>query len=225
SLEECHYKGGKDLLSLYCNNNPQTQIFSGKSLALGGSHSINAYNADSFYGDISAIIIQNLPFWAEFIRTPDLSIALLDDWEEKIERMVAATVTEQVTNLSGVPTWTLVLANHILQITGKKNLLEVWPKLELYVHGAVNFAPYREQFKQLIPSSTFNYLETYNASEGFFGIQDQLKSDEMLLMLDYGVYYEFMPLEDYGKVDPITIGLGEVELNKNYALVISTNAG
>jgi len=225
SLEECHYKGGKDLLSLYCNNNPQTQIFSGKSLALGGSHSINAYNAESFYGDISAIIIQNLPFWAEFIRTPDLSIALLDDWEEKIERMVAATVTENVTNLSGVPTWTIVLANHILQLTGKKNLLEVWPRLELYVHGAVNFAPYREQFKKLIPSDSFNYLETYNASEGFFGIQDLNHSDEMLLMLDYGVYYEFMPIEESGKENPKVLSLHEVEKGRNYVLVISTNAG
>ena len=225
SLEECHYKGGKDLLSLYCNNNPNTQIFTGKSLALGGSHSINAYQADSFYGDISAIIIQNLPFWAEFIRTPDLSIALMDDWEEKIDKMVEATIHENVTSISGVPTWTIVLARRILEITGKKNLLEVWPRIELYVHGAVNFAPYRDQFKALIPSLSFNYLETYNASEGFFGIQDQQVSDEMLLMLDYGVYYEFVPLAELGSENPKVLGLHEVEKGKNYCLVISTNAG
>ena len=225
SLEECHYKGGKDLLSLYCNNNPQSQIFAGKSLALGGSHSINAFQADSFYGDISAIIIQNLPFWAEFIRTPDLSIALLDNWEEKIERMVRATINEDVTNLSGVPTWTLVLARHILDLTGKRNLLEVWPHLELYVHGAVNFDPYRDQFRQLIPSSSFNYVETYNASEGFFGIQDRSRANDMLLMLDYGVYYEFIPAAEYGTEHARAIGLHEVEVGKNYAVVISTNAG
>ena len=225
AMEECHFKGGKDLLSMYCNNNPDTMIFSGKSLSLGGSHHLNIPNVDSFYGDISAILMQNLPFWAQWIRTPELSIALMENWEEKIEKMVHATIPENVTSISGVPTWTLVLAKRILEITGKKNLLEVWPKLELFIHGAVSFVPYKEQFHQLIPSDKFNYVETYNASEGFFGIQDQLKSDEMLLMLDYGVFYEFMPIEEYGKDNPITLGLDSVELNKNYALVITTNAG
>ncbi len=225
AMEECHFKGGKDLLSIYCNNNPETMIFSGKSLSLGGSNHMNNSNADSFYGDISAILMQNLPFWAQMIRTPDLSIALMENWEEKIEKMVQATLPLNVTTISGVPTWTLVLAKRILETTGKKNLLEVWPNLELFIHGAVSFVPYKDQFHQLIPSSSFNYLETYNASEGFFGIQDRLKSDEMLLMLDYGVFYEFMPMEEYGNVNPKTIGLDEVELNKNYALVISTNAG
>ncbi len=225
AMEECHFKGGKDLLAIYCNNNPETLMFSGKGLALGGSHQLNIDRNDSFHGDISAILLQNLPFWAQWIRTPDLSIALMDNWEEKIEKMVKATLPENVTNISGVPTWTLVLARRILEVTGKKNLLEVWPNLELFVHGAVSFTPYKDQFQQLIPSNTFNYLETYNASEGFFGIQDRLRSDEMLLMLDYGVFYEFMPLSEYGKEDPITIQLDEVELNKNYAVVISTNAG
>jgi hypothetical protein len=225
AMEECHFKGGKDLISIYCNNNPETQIFSGKSLTLGGSHHLNINNSDSIYGDISAILMQNLPFWAQLIRTPELSIALMDNWEDKIEKMAQATLAENVTCISGVPTWTIVLAKRILEMTGKTNLLEVWPNLELFIHGAVSFTPYKEQFRQLIPSNSFNYLETYNASEGFFGIQDRLGADDMLLMLDYGVFYEFMPLEEYGKEDPKTISLGEVELNKNYAIVISTNAG
>jgi hypothetical protein len=225
ALEECHFKGGKDLLSIYCNNNPDTEIFTGKGLILGGSHQINSFNNESFYGDLSAIIIQNLPFWTQFMGTPDLSIALMDNWEEKIEKIANATVNENVTNLSGVPTWTLVLAHRLLEINGKKNLLEIWPNLELFIHGAVNFTPYREQFKKLIPSSSMNYLETYNASEGFFGIQDLPDSEEMLLMLDYGVFYEFIPEKEIGKEYPETITLEEVELNENYALVISTNAG
>jgi len=225
AMEECHYKGAKDLVSIYCNNNPETQIFTGKGLILGGSHHINTFNTDSFSGDISAILMQNLPLWAQFIRTPDLSIALMDNWEEKIEKMVQVTINENVTNISGVPTWTLVLAKRILEVTGKKNLLEVWPNLELFVHGAVSFSPYREQFRQLIPNPSFHYLDTYNASEGFFGIQDQSYAEEMLLMLDYGVFYEFIPMEEFGVGNRKTIGLEDVELNKNYALVISTNAG
>ena len=225
AMEECHYKGGKDLLSIYCNLNPETKIFTGKGLTLGGSHHTNTSGSDSYYGDISAVLMQNLPFWAQMIRTPDLSIALMDNWEEKIERMVSTTLLENVTSISGVPTWTMVMAKRALEVTGKSNLLEIWPNLELFIHGAVSFTPYREQFRELIPSDKFNYLETYNASEGFFGIQDQLNSEEMLLMLDYGVYYEFMPMEEYGKEQPRTVGLDEVVLHKNYALVISTNAG
>ena len=225
SLVECHFKGGKDLLSIYCNNHPDTLLFNGKCLALGGSHQINSVSNESFYGDLSAIIMQNLPFWAEFIRTPDLSIALMDNWEEKIEKLVKATIVEDVTNISGVPTWTIVLAKRILEVTGASNLLEVWPHLELFVHGAVSFIPYREQIKQLMPAHKVNYLETYNASEGFFGIQDSNNSDELLLMLDYGIYYEFMPLEELGKEYPSTVQLNDVQRNVNYALVISTNSG
>lgn len=225
AMEECHYKGGKDLLSIYCNLKPDTQIFTGKGLTMGGSHQANLSGSDSYIGDISAVLMQNLPFWAQMIRTPELSIALMDKWETKIERMVETTISENVTSISGVPTWTLVLAKKVLEVTGKKNLLEVWPNLELFIHGAVSFTPYRDQFKELLPSSSFNYLETYNASEGFFGIQDRLHSEDMLLMLDYGVYYEFMPMEEYGKENPKTVGLEEVVLNKNYALIISTNAG
>lgn len=225
SLEECHFKGGKDLLSIYCNNRPETQIFTGKCLVLGGSHQINQLNTDSFYGDLSAVLIKNLPFWAEFYRTPDISIALMDNYEQKMDKMAEATINENVTNISGVPTWTIVLAKKVLEITGKKNLLEVWPNLELYFHGAVNFAPYRQQFKELIPSKNMYYLETYNASEGFFGIQDKDNSEEMLLMLDYGIFYEFIPLELVEDENPKALLLGEVELHKNYAIVISTNGG
>lgn len=225
SLEECHFKGGKDLLSMYCNNRPDARIFTGKCLVLGGSHQINQLNSDSCYGDLSAVLIKNLPLWAEFYRTPEMSITLMDNFEEKVEKIAQATIDVNVTNIAGVPTWNLVLAKRILEITGKNNLLEVWPNLEFYFHGAVNFNPYREQFKKLIPSDKMYYMETYNASEGFFGIQDQPNSEEMLLMLDYGIYYEFLPMEDFHKENPKTLGLDQVELNKNYALIISTNAG
>jgi len=225
SLEECHFKGGKDLLSMYCDNRPDARIFTGKCLVLGGSHQINQLNTDSCYGDLSAVLIKNLPYWAEFYRTPDMSIALMDNFEEKVEKIARATIDVNVTNIAGVPTWNLVLAKRILEITGKNNLLEVWPNLEFYFHGAVNFNPYREQFKKLIPSDNMYYLETYNASEGFFGIQDQPNSEELLLMLDYGIYYEFLPMEDLHAENPKTLGLDQVQLNKNYALIISTNAG
>ncbi|MFM6953568.1 MAG: GH3 auxin-responsive promoter family protein [Sphingobacteriaceae bacterium] len=225
SLEECHYKGGKDLLSIYCNNRPESKIFTGKCLVLGGSSQVNQLNTDASYGDLSAVLIKNLPIWAEFYRTPDQSITLLENFEEKIEKMAQATLDVNVTNISGVPTWNVVLAKRILELSGKSNLLEVWPNLELYFHGAVNFTPYREQFKQLIPSDQMYYLETYNASEGFFGIQDLPNSEELLLMLDYGIYYEFLPMEHLEEEQPKTLSLNEVELNKNYALIISTNAG
>ncbi|MES3019942.1 MAG: GH3 auxin-responsive promoter family protein [Bacteroidota bacterium] len=225
SLEECHFKGGKDLLTMYCDNRPDTKIFTGKCLVLGGSHQINQLNADSCYGDLSAVLIKNLPFWAEFYRTPNMSIALMDDFEAKVEKMAQATIDVNVTNISGVPTWNIVLAKRVLEITGKDNLLEVWPNLEFYFHGAVNFNPYREQFKKLIPSENMYYMETYNASEGFFGIQDQPNSEDMLLMLDYGIYYEFLPMEDINAESPKTLSLEQVQLNKNYALIISTNAG
>lgn len=225
TLEECHFKGGKDLLSIYCNNHPETKIFNGKGLTLGGSHAINSFSNDSYYGDLSAVLIQNLPLWVEFIRTPEISVALMDNWEDKIEKMAKITLRENVTNISGVPTWTIVLAKRILEISKKNDLMEVWPNLELFIHGAVSFTPYIEQFHQLIPSSKMNYLETYNASEGFFGIQDTTDSDEMLLMLDYGIYYEFMPMTEIDAENPKTLILEEVKLNENYALVISTNSG
>ncbi len=225
ALEDCHMKGGKDMLSLYVSSRPDTEVFSGKGLVMGGSHSVNEFSKTSHFGDISAILVQNFPFWAELMRTPDISIALMDDWELKLDKIANATITENVTNLSGVPSWNLMLLKKVLEITGRKNILEVWPNLELFIHGGVSFAPYREQFKKVIPSSQMWYLETYNASEGFFGIQDQPHSDQMLLMLDYGIFYEFIPPEELESENPRALTLDQVETNTNYALVISTNAG
>jgi len=225
ALEECHFKAGKDVLTIYCNNNPDTEMFSGKSLTLGGSNQINNFDNDSYSGDLSAILIKNSPYWVELIRTPDKSIALLDGFEKKIEEIGKATVKENVTTISGVPSWTLILLKYILDKSGKDNLLEVWPDLELFIHGGINFGPYREQYEKLIPSTEMKYLETYSASEGFFGIQDLSDSNDMLLMLDYGIYYEFIPPEELNAEHPKTISLAEVELKTTYVLVISTNAG
>ncbi len=225
AIEECHFKGGKDVLTIHCNNNPETQLFIGKGLALGGSHVVSEFDNDAVYGDLSAILIQNMPFWAHIIRTPDISTALMNEWEEKLDKIARITATENVTSLSGVPSWTLVLLKYILEITGKNNINEVWENLEVFIHGGISFVPYREQYKKLIPSAKMDYLETYNASEGFFGIQDRKDADDMLLMLDYGIYYEFLPMEDYGKEHPQTKRLDEVVVGKNYALIISTNAG
>jgi len=225
SLEMCHFRGGKDVVTLYLENNPESELFPGKCLVLGGSHQINSFNSDSYYGDLSAILIENMPFWTQFLKTPDPSIALMSEWEEKLQKMTEATIDENVTSLAGVPSWFLVLLKNILAKTGKSNLLEVWPNLELFVHGGINFTPYREQYKALIPSAGMNYMETYNASEGFFAIQDDLSSEGMLLMLDYGIFYEFMPLSDLGKEHPTTYTIDEVEKNKDYALIISTNGG
>jgi len=227
SLEDCHFKGGKDLLSIYVNNYPNTKIFSGKGLGVGGSYQVNEFDptSTSHYGDVSAVIMQNLPPWAEFIRTPSLEVALMDNWEEKIDRIASQTAKVDVAHIAGVPTWTFLLLQRILELEKKENILEVWPNLEVFFHGAVAFTPYRNLFKTLIPGDQMNYWETYNASEGFFGIQDRTNSDELLLMLDYGVYYEFIPVEEFDKEYPKTIGLSEVEIGKNYALVISTNSG
>lgn len=225
ALEECHYQGGKDMLSILCHNKPDNQVFTGKSVVLGGSSQIISIDSDHYYGDLSSIIIRNLPFWAELRRTPTTEVSLNPNFEEKIEQAAQMTIKENVTNLAGVPTWNVVLANRILEITGKDNLLEVWPNLEFYSHGGVSFKPYREKFKKLIPRDDMYYLENYNASEGYFGIQDQTDSDDLLLMLDYGVYYEFLPIERIHEEHPKTLCLHEVELGKNYALVISTNAG
>ncbi len=225
ALEECHFKGGKDLLCIYFHNKPESELFNGKLLTMGGSQQINSLNNESYYGDLSAILIQNLPVWIELFRTPGVDVALMDEWESKIEKMARITMTENVTNIAGVPSWTLVLLKRVLELSGKQTLNEVWPNLELFVHGAVNFSPYREQFKKLIPKNDMYYLETYNASEGFFGIQDQRDSEEMLLMLDYGIYYEFIPFNEMDNAQEKTVSLHEVKLNEQYAMVITTNAG
>jgi len=224
SLEECHFKGAKDVLTLYYNYNPESVLLTGKGLVLGGSHNINPMNNEAQYGDLSAVLLQNTPFWGHWLRTPDLSIALMDEWESKIEKLASSTIKENVTSISGVPTWTLVLFKRILELTGKQTMAEVWPSLELYMHGGVSFTPYKEQFQKLI-GKKINYLEMYNASEGFFAAQENPGDDGMLLFTDHGIFMEFMPVGEYGKKHPQTMGLQDVEEGKNYALVISTNGG
>lgn len=224
ALENCHYKGGKDLLSIYYNENPNAQLYNGKTLVVGGSSEIIHTSRESYFGDLSAIIIKNLPFWVEIKRTPEREIALMSEWEKKIQVMAEATALENVTNISGVPSWTLILLRRILEITDKKSIHDVWPSLEMYMHGGVNFEPYRKQFEQIC-SKPLHLIESYNASEGFFGIQDKLGSNELLLMLDYGIFYEFIPLSEYGKDNPIIHTLKEVEKGVQYVIVITTNAG
>ncbi len=226
SLDDCHFRAGRDVLSLYYRNFPDSDLLTGKTLVIGGSHQVNQLGENSFFGDLSAVMLQNMPFYGQMVRTPDLSIALMDEWEEKIERMASTTIRENVTSIAGVPTWTLVLIRRILDLTGSRDLLEVWPNLELYVHGGVSFSPYRDQFLSLTRSRPMNFLETYNASEGFFAAQDDLVQGEgLLLFLNHGIFYEFMPMEEYGKEDPETLQLEEVETGCNYALVVSTNGG
>ena len=225
SLEECHFRGGRDVLAIYTHNNPESKIFSGKGLTLGGSHKIDNFNNQSYYGDLSAILIENLPFWTEFIRTPSFEVALLDKWEEKLEKIAKETTQVNVTNLAGVPSWNLVMIKYILEYTNKNNLLEVWPNLELFIHGGVSFTPYKEQFKKLIPSKKMSYLEAYNASEGFFAIQDEPNKKDMLLMLDYGIFYEFIPINEINNNTPKAVTIADVKLNENYAIVITTNGG
>ncbi|SIS75404.1 GH3 auxin-responsive promoter [Filimonas lacunae] len=226
SLEDGHYQSARDVLTLYYNSNPESDLLTGKGLVIGGSHQISRVNEneEAHYGDLSAVLLQNAPFYGQWMKTPELSIALMDEWETKIEKLAESTIQENVTSISGVPTWTLVLIKRILEITGKATLKEVWPNLELYIHGGVSFTPYRCQFEKLI-GGTMNYLDMYNASEGFFAAQDDPQVDGMLLFIQHGIFYEFMPVEEYGKDSPHTIGLDKVEIGKNYALVISTNGG
>lgn len=224
ALENCHYKASKDLLCLYLNNNEESQMFTGKSLRLGGSKQLYEDN-NTFFGDLSAILIDNMPIWAEFSSTPSSKISLMGDWETKLPAIINETINENVTSLAGVPSWMLVLLQKALETTGKSNLLELWPNAEVYFHGGVNFDPYREQYKKLFPKESFKYYEIYNASEGFFAIQDQNNSNELLLMLDYGIFYEFIPMDTFGTLNQRIIRLNEVELNTNYALVITTNSG
>ncbi len=224
SLKDIHFKGSKDVLTNYYKNFPDSDLLTGKSLVVGGSHQVYNLDEDIQYGDLSAVLMQNTPFWGHWIRTPELRIALLDEWESKIEQLAKTTVNENVTSLAGVPTWTIILIKRILEISGKKTLKEVWPNLELYMHGGVSFTPYREQINKLI-GAPINYLEMYNASEGFFAAQNMPDDEGLLLYTDHGIFYEFLPVEEYGKQSAKTIGLKQVELNKNYALVITTNGG
>ncbi len=225
SLEECHFRGGKDVLAIYMRNYPGSRIFPGKTLTLGGSHSINNFTNNSFYGDLSAILIENIPFWTQFVRIPRTGIALIEDFEEKLEKIIECSLDEPVTSFAGIPSWYLVMLKRILEKTGKNNILEIWPNLELFIHGGVNFEPYREQFRRMIPSENMHYMETYNASEGFFAIQDNPECRDMLLMLDIGVYYEFISMKEFGQPGARVLTLGEVTTSENYALVITTNGG
>jgi hypothetical protein len=224
ALENCHYKGSKDLLCLYLNNNEESQLFTGKSLRLGGSKQLYEDN-NTFFGDLSAILIDNMPFWAEFSSTPSNKTSLMSEWETKLLAIVNETKIENVTSFAGVPSWMLVLLNKVLEETGKTNLFEIWPNLEVYFHGGVSFDPYREQYKNILPKQDFKYYEIYNASEGFFAIQDLNHSNDLLLMLDYGIFYEFIPMDTFGTPSQKIIRLAEVEMNKNYAIVITTNSG
>ena len=224
SLEDCHYAAGKDLLCMYLNNNPESQLFTGKSLRLGGSKELYEENGTVF-GDLSAILIDNMPFWAEFSSTPSSKVSLMSDWEYKMQAIVDETIQENVTSLAGVPSWMLVLLNNVLETTGKQSLFDIWPNLEVYFHGGVSFLPYKDQYKTILPKKDFKYYEIYNASEGFFAIQDRNNSSDLLLMLDYGIFYEFIPMDTYGTPEETIIPLSEVEINKNYAIVITTNAG
>lgn len=224
ALVNCHYKAGKDILTIFRANRPQSDLFKGKGLILGGSHKIHDINSDCHYGDLSAILIQNISPFANHFRVPSKETALLGVWEEKIERLMAETLHRNITNISGVPSWMLVLMNRMLEQTGKGNIHEIWPNLRLFIHGAVSFEPYREPFSNLFPHPEMTYLETYNASEGFFGITDRAGADDMLLFLDYGIFYEFVPAEEYENPTNI-IRLEDVEIGKNYAMIITTNSG
>jgi hypothetical protein len=226
SLYDNHFQASKDVLSNYYKNFPGSDLLTGKGLVVGGSHQLSSVNEelDIQCGDLSAILMQNSPFWGQWLRTPELSIALLDEWENKIEQLAITTAEENVTSLAGVPTWTLLLLKRILALKGKQTIKEVWPNLELYINGGVSFVPYREQFDKII-GGNINYLEIYNASEGFFAGQEKPDDDGMLLFTEHGIFYEFLPVEEYGKPHPETIGLHQVKINTNYALVISTTGG
>ena len=228
SLHEGHYRAGRDMTALATLYYPEVDVLGGKTLSLGGTHGPNPFRPDdaaSRVGDVSAVIMQNLPAWAEFVRTPPLELALLDEWEEKIERIARHVLTADVRVLAGVPTWMIVLLRRVVEVAGANNILDVWPNLGLFLHGAVAFGPYRELFRQLIPSSHMHYLEVYNASEGYLALQDEPDSEDLLLLLNHGIYYEFLPPDQWDAAEPQAIGLEQVELGRQYALIISTNAG
>lgn len=228
SLDGCHYNAGRDMITLQCNNNPETQLFTGKNLALGGSFKEDHFgDHNSFHGDVSAIIIRNLPMWADFFRAPDVNIALMDEWESKLEQIALSMMDENVTSLAGVPSWMLVLLKRILEKKKVSSINEVWPNLEVYFHGGISFKPYKEQFIKIFDNSKVNFMQMYNASEGFFGIQDQLKSNEMLLMLDYGIFYEFLEIKDLDitEAHKKVIHLDQVKTGVDYSMIITTNAG
>lgn len=225
SLEETHYRGGKDLIACYFQNVENSQLFTGKSLAIGGSYSVSPYRSDSYIGDVSAVIMANLPSWAQFSRTPSIQDATLSDWETKLNVFAEKTRQANVTNLAGVPTWTVLLMEKMLSQNQAHNMLEIWPSFEAFFHGGVSFTPYKALFQNFFPTNTVRYVESYNASEGYFGIQDDLSKSEFLLLTDHGIFYEFIPVEEAEKEFPIVLRLEQIEVGVVYSLVISSNAG
>jgi hypothetical protein len=224
-LQHIHYQGGKDVVALYLRNNPDSRIFDGRSLILGGSHSPNYNLPGSLVGDLSAILIENINPLANLVRVPRKATALLSDFEVKRDRIAHETINKNVTNISGVPSWMLSVLVRVMEISGKKHLEEVWPNLEVFFHGGIAFTPYRKQYEELITSPRMHYMETYNASEGFFGIQSDPADKSMLLMLDYGIFYEFIPMDELGTDNPNIVPLSGVETGVNYAMVISSSCG
>lgn len=224
-LQDTHYRGGTDAVALYLGQNPRSRMFDGKALILGGSHSPNYNLPHSLVGDLSAILIENVSPFVNHFRIPSKEIALLGDFEEKREKIARAAIRENVTNLSGVPSWMLSVLTRVMDISGKTHLEDVWPGIEVFFHGGVSFTPYREQYRQLITQPGMHYMETYNASEGFFGLQTDLQDRAMLLMIDYGIFYEFIPMDEIDRETPNVVPLWGVETGKNYAVVISTSAG
>lgn len=224
-LQNVHYQGGKDVLAYYLSNNPNSKLFSGKGLILGGSHSPNYNLSNSLVGDLSAILIENINPLANLVRVPSKEVALLSDFEVKRDRMAKEVISQNVTNISGVPSWMLSVLLRVMELSGKKHLQEVWQNLEVFFHGGISFTPYREQYEQLISKQDMQYMETYNASEGFFGIQDDPNDKSMSLMLDYGVYYEFLPMDEFENEKPNIVPLEGVEIGRNYAIIISTVCG
>ncbi len=225
ALEFNHYQGAKDVIAFYLSNHPGSKLLYGKILKLGGSKKLLKYE-DAYVGDLSAIMIDNMPFWSNFITVPEKKTALMPEWEEKLDKIIDEALQSSLTGLAGVPSWMLMLLKEVLKRTGKKNILEVWPKLEVFFHGGVSFAPYKQTYYELFPSDDFNYMEIYNASEGFFALQDKKDSDELLLMLNYGIFYEFIPMDVYDGINSTEIiPLKDVKPDKNYAMVISTNSG
>lgn len=224
-LQHIHYQGPKDVVAFYLENNPKSRIFDGKSLILGGSHSSNYNLPNSLVGDLSAILIENITPLAELFRVPKKATALLSDFEVKRDRIARETMKKNVTNLSGVPSWMLSVLVRVLELSGKEHLEDVWPNIEVFFHGGIAFTPYRKQYEDIITKPGMHYMETYNASEGFFGIQDDPADKSMLLMLDYGVFYEFLPVDEIGSEHPNIVPLSGVEIGKNYAMLISSSCG
>ncbi|MBR6845025.1 MAG: GH3 auxin-responsive promoter family protein [Bacteroidaceae bacterium] len=224
-LRDTHYAGGKDAVVWYLRNNPGSRVFDGKALILGGSHAPNYNLKNSLVGDLSAILIENTNPLINIVRVPNKSVALLADFEEKREQIARMTIKENISNLSGVPSWMLAVLNRILEITGEEDFTEIWPNIEVFFHGGVSFAPYRKQYERLFPSEKMHYMETYNASEGFFGLQDDPSDSAMSLMIDYGVFYEFIPMDELEKENPTVLPLWGVQTGRNYAMVISTSSG